>query len=88
MENQNQASTVGKETGNPQQIIEKSDLQALLSELQSFPLLQKLVEDGGIHIHIHWNVQTIGNVSNSVLVGVNVSGNDNSINSSKLNGVN
>ncbi|KAA6313199.1 hypothetical protein EZS27_035989 [termite gut metagenome] len=58
----------------------KNDLQALLLELQSFPLLQELVEAGGIHIHIHWNVQTIGNVSNSVLVGVNVPGNDNNIN--------
>ncbi|KAA6319915.1 hypothetical protein EZS27_030242 [termite gut metagenome] len=33
--------------------LEKSDLQALLLELQSFPLLQKLVEAGGIHLHIH-----------------------------------
>ncbi|KAA6321476.1 hypothetical protein EZS27_028879 [termite gut metagenome] len=32
---------------------DKNDLQALLSELQSFPLLQKLIEAGGIHLHIH-----------------------------------
>jgi hypothetical protein len=52
-------------------ISETNDLQALLSELQSFPLLKKLVEAGGIHIHLH--------VNNSTFLGHWTFGNDSSI---------
>ncbi|KAA6318253.1 hypothetical protein EZS27_031716 [termite gut metagenome] len=81
------------ETADLNCFFEKSDLQALLSELQSFPLLQKLVEAGGIHLHIHsivnngynYGCMIEGNNEGSLTNqhnerGNNIQGNDVSIN--------
>ncbi|KAA6318598.1 hypothetical protein EZS27_031415 [termite gut metagenome] len=46
--------------------LEKSDLQALLLELQSFPLLQKLIEADGIHLHIHFIVNNGNNYGHMI----------------------